>query len=126
MTTPYLFSIGERAEAIVEAFKQRQISTQEALIREINEAEREQAERGISGQPFAIMWLLKEQGISSSDAEKMATEMAKAFKEYLHWQTSDKQNRQIHLKLYQLLDKTSANDVPPVVEKIMSVIRRRQ
>ena len=28
---PYLFSIGERAEAIIEAFKQRQISAQEAL-----------------------------------------------------------------------------------------------
>jgi len=131
VVTPYLFSIGERAEAIVEAFKQRQISTQEALkqlealIREINEAEREQAERGISGQPFAIMWLLKQQGMSSSDAERMATGMAKAFKDYPHWQTSDKQNRQIRLKLYQLLDKTAAKDVPQVVEKIMSVIRRR-
>lgn len=130
-TTPYLFSIGERAEAIVEAFKQRQISTQEALkqleslIREINEAEREQAERGISGEPFAIMWLLKQQGVPSIDAEKTATEMAKIFEEYPHWQTSDKQNRQIRLKLYQLLDKMGAKDIPQVVEKIMSVIRRR-
>lgn len=129
---PYLFSIGERAEAIIEAFKQRQISAQEALkqlkelIRQINEAEEEQAKRNIKGEPFAIMWLLKQQGVSSDDAEKIAAEMATILQKYPHWKSSEKQARPVRKKLYQLLEgKTAAKEVPQVVDKIMSVIRRR-
>ena len=131
-TAPYLFSIGELAEAIVEAFKQRQISTQEALkrlkelIRQINEAEKEQAEQGITGEPFAIMWLLKQQGVPSDDAEKIAADMATNLQMYPHWKSSDKQARPVRRKLYQLLEgKMPAKQVPQVVKRIMSVIRRR-
>jgi type I restriction enzyme R subunit len=131
-TAPYLFSIGELAEAIVEAFKQRQISTQEALkrlkelIRQINAAEKEQAERGITGEPFAIMWLLKQQGVPSNDAEKIAADMATNLQMYPHWKSSDKQARPVRRKLYQLLEgKMPAKEVPQVVKRIMSVIRRR-
>ena len=129
---PYLFSIGERAEAIIEAFKQRQISAQEALkqlrelIRQINEAEKEQAERGITGEPFAIMWLLKQQGVSSNDADEIAVDMATNLQTYPHWKSSDKQARPVRRKLYQLLEgKMPAKEVPGVVKRIMSVIRRR-
>lgn len=132
VTAPYLFPIGELAEAIVEAFKQRQISTQEALkrlkelIRQINEAEKEQTERGITGEPFAIMWLLKQQGVSSDDAEKIAAEMATIFQKYPHWRSSEKQARPVRQKLYQLLEgKMSTKEIPQVAGKVMSVIRRR-
>jgi type I restriction enzyme R subunit len=128
---PYLFTIGERAEAIVEAFKQRQFSTQEALkqleelIKEINEAEREQAERGISGEAFAAMWVLKQEGMSITDAEKVAGEMVGILKEYPHFHTSDKQARQIRRILYDLLERTNVKEIPQTVEKIMSVIQRK-
>jgi len=129
--TPYLFTIGERAEAIAEAFKQRQFSTHEALkqleelIKEINEAEREQAERGISGEAFATLWILKQGGISISQAEEVAGQMAGILKEYPHWHTSDKQSRQIRRRLYTLLEQANIKDIPEAVEKIMSVIQRR-
>jgi type I restriction enzyme, R subunit len=128
---PYLFTIGERAEAIAEAFKQRQLSTQEALkqleelIKEINEAEREQAERGISGEAFAALWILKQEGIAMAEAEKVAGEMVGILKEYPHWHTSDKQARQIRRRLYSLLEKDKVDNIPETVEKIMSVIQRR-
>ncbi len=128
---PYLFTIGERAEAIAEAFKQRQFSTQQALkqleelINEINEAEREQAERGISGEAFAALWILKQEGIAIAEAEKVAGEMVGILKEYPHWHTSDKQARQIRRKLYSLLEKDKVDNIPETVEKIMSVIQRR-
>ncbi len=60
---PYLFSIGERAEAIVQAFQFRQQSTQEALqaleeiIAEINRAEQERAEKNLNPASFAVYWL---------------------------------------------------------------------
>lgn len=128
---PYLLTIGERAEAIVEAFKQRQISTQEALrqledlIREINLAEQEQAKRGISGVPFAIYWLLKQQGVYIANAQKVASDMIEVFDKYPHWQSSERQARQIRVKLYQFLERVGVKDIPQLVEKIMSVIRRR-
>lgn len=129
--TPYLFTIGERAEAIIEAFKQRQFSTEEALkrleelIEEINEAEREQAERGISGEAFAALWLLKQEGITMAEAEKVAGEMGGILKQYPHWHTSDKQARQIRRRLYGMLEQGKIENIPGTVEKIMSVIQRR-
>ena len=130
-TAPYLFSIGERAEAIAEAFKQRQSSTQEALkqleelIREINEAEREQAERGISGEAFATLWILKQGGISIEQAETVAGQMGEILKQYPHWRTSDEQSRQIRRRLYTLLEQANIKDIHEVVEKIMSAIQIR-
>lgn len=129
--TPYLFTIGERAEAIIEAFKQRQVSTQEALnrleelIKEINEAEREQAERGISGEAFAILWILKQDAAPIDVAENVARQMVGILKEYPHWHTSDEQARQIRRRLYTLLEQANIKEIPETVEKIMSVIKRR-
>ena len=129
--TPYLFTIGERAEAIIEAFKQRQVSTQEALkqleeiIKEINEAEREQAERGISGEAFATLWILKQGATSIDVAENVAKQMVGILKEYPHWHTSDEQSRQIRRRLYTLLEQANIKEIPETVEKIMSVIKRR-
>ena len=128
---PYLFTIGERAEAIIEAFKQRQVSTREALrqleklIREINEAEREQAERGIVGEAFATLWILKQGNASLEVAENVARQVMETLKEYPHWRTSDEQSRQVRRRLYALLEQSGIKDIPKTVEQIMSVIKRR-
>jgi type I restriction enzyme R subunit len=129
-TAPYLHSIGERAEGIAEAFRQRQISTQEALqqleelVSEINAAEREQAERGISGAPFAIFWLLKQNEAPHDKAEGVATEMAKVFENYPHWRASERQGREVRRELYDRLGKLGVKNVPELVERIMKVIQR--
>ncbi|MDD4323185.1 MAG: HsdR family type I site-specific deoxyribonuclease, partial [Dehalococcoidales bacterium] len=120
---PYLLAIGERAEVIAEAFKQRQASTQEALkqleelIREINQAELEQAEMQISGESFAVLWILKKEGISTDTAEQITTEMDQALKEFPHWYTSDKQSRQIRRRLYQFLEQSNLENIPEAAEK---------
>lgn len=130
-TAPYLFTIGERAENVAEAFKLRQLSTQEALkkleelINEINEARQEQTERGISGEAFAALWILKQEGIDVAEAEKVAGDMVAILKEYPHWHTSDKQARQIRKRLYPILESCKVKNVPETVEKVMSVIQRR-
>ena len=128
---PYLLTIGERAEAIIDAFKKRQLSTQEALkrleelIREINDAEQEQAERGISGEAFAVLWILKQDGVTAGEAERVGGEMAGILRQYPHWQKSDEQARQVRRRLYSMLEQSKIGDIPDTVEKIMSVIRRR-
>jgi type I restriction enzyme R subunit len=129
--TPYLFSIGERAEAIAEAFKQRQSSTEEALkqleaiIKEINDAEREQAERGISGEAFATFWILKQSGIATTEAETVAGQMNNILKQFPYWHTSDEQSRHIRRRLYTVLEQAKIKDIPKTAEKIMTVIARK-
>ncbi len=128
---PFLFGIGKRAEAVVEAFKKRQCSTQEALrqeeelIRETNQAEREQAERGVSGKAFAVLWLLKQEGVALNSAEQVAAQMTSILEDYPHWQTSKRQSRQVRRKLYELLEGVEAQNIPKIADKVMSVIERR-
>lgn len=129
--TPYLISIGERAEIIAEAFKLRQKSTQETLaqlqelIQEINEAERQQAERGISGEAFAVFRILEKGGVPVEFAENAAREMLQVFTEFPHWQTSQAQNREVRRKLYTIVDKLNVGQLPEMVKKIMDILQRR-
>jgi len=95
----------------------------EELIKEINEAEREQAERGISGEAFATLWILKQEGIAIAEAEKVVGQMVGILKEYPHWHTSEKQARQIQNRLYSLLEQDKVENIPETVEKIVSVIQ---
>ncbi len=126
---PYLVSIGERAEAIAEAFKQRQVDTEEALkqlqglVDDINQAEREQAERNISGVPFAILWLLKQEDVPLNEAERVAREMTNVLEQNPHWLTSERDARAVRIALYRYLPE-AMNNKPEVVEHIMSVVRR--
>ena len=121
---PYLMSIGERASQIAEAFRQRQLDTQEALkeleelINEINEAQKEQAEQNISAEAFAVFWLLKRSGVG--DAQAVAREMAAAFDRFPHWRSSAHQSRQVRRELYRLLGKAKVEDVPALAGQIMT------
>jgi type I restriction enzyme R subunit len=127
---PYLISIGERAERIAAEFKQRQLSTEEALhkleelVEEINAARQEQAERKISAESFTIFWLLKQSGLAPDKSEKVASEMKAAFEASPHWRTNGTQQREVRLALYRALVNASVLDVSEMAEKIMSVIGR--
>lgn len=127
---PYLISIGERAEKIAEAFKLRQLSTQEALkqleelVSEINTARQEQAKRNISAEAFTIYWLLKRDGIKPEQAEAVAGEMRAAFDRFPHWQRSEAQNREVRKALYGCLQKAGAKEVSELAERIMTIVGR--
>lgn len=65
---PYLISIGERASAIAEAFRNRQTTTEDALAavvrlaREAVEAAEAQKNSGLSQEAFAVQWFLRGKG----------------------------------------------------------------
>jgi type I restriction enzyme R subunit len=129
---PYLFSIGERAQIIIEKFKERQLTTQEALkqleelIDELSQAENEQQKSGLDGSAFAVLWLVEKEGILRDKAELAAKEMTAAFSKYPFWQKSEDQARHIRTSLYQALEPTGAADIPGIVDKIMTVLMREQ
>ncbi len=104
---PYLLSIGERAEAIAQAYRSRQQSTLETLsaleelIREINQARREQAKKNLCPLAFAFYWTLNREGFPNS--ERVAIELEKVFTEHPHWQISAHQERDVRRSLYREL-----------------------
>jgi type I restriction enzyme R subunit len=137
---PYLLSIGERAEAIVQAYQLSQQATQEALqaleelIREINLAERDRAEMNLKPESFAIYWLLNRD--ATPNAEWIARQMEDVFKNYPHWHTSDAQERDVRRALYGVLLKENAQakkegretkeigELTALVEQIMKISGR--
>src|SRR3990172_2807668 len=127
-TSPYLLDIGERAEQIAQAFKDRQMSTQDALraleelIREINQAEKEQAEKGINAESFAVYWLLRQAGVPNP--EDVAKGMNQTFNAYPHWRTTEAQTRQVRRRLYELLGDAPVDDIPDLTENVMRLLLR--
>jgi type I restriction enzyme R subunit len=137
---PYLHSIGERAEAIVQAYQLRQQATQEALlaleelIREINLAERERAEMNLKPESFALYWLLNRDSVPN--AEWIARRMEDTFNKYPHWRISSAQERDVKIALYRVLidenviakgegrEMKDAKELTGIVDQIMKVAGR--
>jgi len=71
--------IGEKSEAIAERFHDRQVTTQEilkeleGLLKEVNEARKEQAESNIPPEVFSVYWMFKKEGVGEPEdnANKM-------------------------------------------------------
>ena len=122
---PYLISIGERAEQVAEAFKERQLTTQEALrllealVEEYREAERSRQEQHLSPQAFAVFWLLRREGVSASD--EVARRVGSAFVEHPHWQVSADQERDVRRDMYRAMGQTI---VAPGVERVSEIVDR--
>lgn len=137
---PYLISIGERAEAIIQAYQLRQKATREALealegvIREILQAEEERARKNLKPEAFAVFWLLEKKGIE--EAEGIARKAEACFDNFPHWRTSAVQERDVRKELYRILLISKMKAKPQVratpdieglnalVERIMSIARR--
>jgi len=125
---PYLISIGARADEIAALFKERQLSTEQALkaleelAREMLAARAEQADRDVSTEAFAVLWLLKRRGVD--DAPRAAEQMDRAFQEHPHWRASEAEGRAVRRALYEALDALQVQEVPAIAEEILSVLRR--
>lgn len=125
--SPYLISIGERAESIAELYKQRQKDTQETLeelkklIEEINSARKEQEEKNMPAEVFSIFWLLKKEGIDK--AEDRANEMKVVLEKCRHWRRSEKHEREVRQKLYGVLLKSEMRDTTRIVGIVQNTMR---
>ncbi|MCJ7699856.1 type I restriction endonuclease subunit R, partial [Candidatus Bathyarchaeota archaeon] len=128
-TQPYLISIGEKAQAIIELYDDRRVTTLEALkrleeiIREIIQARREQAEKNFDVNTFTIFWLFKRNGIPEPDT--LAVKINGIFETYPNWKLNSKEKRELTTQLYKILlrevNKTKAVEL---VEKILKLERR--
>ena len=124
---PYLISIGEKAEAIAERFQDRQITTQEMLkeleelIKEINEARKEQAKSNIPSEVFSVYWMFKKEGVG--EPEEKTNEMKAVMEEYPYWKTSQSHERSVRQELYKVLVKSGIDNVADIAKKIIRVMK---
>ena len=133
---PYLISIGEKAEAIIQAYQLQQQATREALealeelIREINQAERERNEKQLKPESFAVYWLLSKENFEG--AETTARKMEECFDSHPHWRISSAQERDVRRSLYRVLLRSQNNQdtkmetpqLTALVEQILKVAGR--
>ena len=127
-TSPYLHSIGEKAELISVLYKQRQKDTQETLIelkgliKEINEAKKEQTQKNMSTDVFSVYWVLKDEEIK--DAEKKASNMQKIFDKYPHWRKSEDHKRKLKQEILKIFTKsgTTVKKAVALTSKITKIL----
>ena len=106
-SSPYLKPIGDRAEAILEAFDDRQVTTEDSLrrielvIREIVEARRQQSEMGFDVTTFSLYWVLKQEGVAES--ESAAVTMKGIFHRFPNYRENTAELRNLKAELYRML-----------------------
>ena len=131
-TKPYLLSIGERADAIAAAFRDRQISTQEALeqltllAKETKQAEQAQESTGLDPEAFAVLWFLRGKGFTDDKAQTIAVAASNAFTQYPQWRNRADQERQLRLKLHAAILKANGSKQDHVSEILDSLRRAPQ
>ncbi|MDN5292779.1 MAG: type restriction enzyme subunit [Eubacteriales bacterium] len=127
--SPYLITIGERAEQVAKAFEERQITTKEALKQleiawqEHEEAEKVKEETDLSPEGFAVFWLLKREGVAR--AEEAAQQAAAIFEKFPHWERSSEQERNLRIALFRILLEAGVERVADFAERIMKMLGRR-
>jgi type I restriction enzyme, R subunit len=126
---PYLIPIGERAEAILAAYDDRQVSTQEALdqtawlVDEYNQLQRERAERNFDAQTFSTFVILRQHGLLEADGP--AIEINALFNAHPHWRSDANTRRALRAKLYKaLLALFEPDQTPDVVEALLKFERK--
>ena len=130
---PFLLSIGERAEAIIEAFQARQQTAQQALealkdlIAEINAAEQEFARQGLEAEAFTVYWLLHQhRGVPRTAARAVADDLVQTFAAHPYWATSERQQRELRRALYKVLVQHGLRTrLTETVGRLMEVLIRR-
>jgi type I restriction enzyme R subunit len=103
----YLIPIGERADQIAEAFRERQLTTQQALqqleqlVREYRTAEETRQQSDLSAEGFAALLLLQRSQVQG--AEQLAQTIAEAFTRSPYWKQGGDQERALRRAVYKTL-----------------------
>ncbi len=104
---PYLHEIGDRAEAIIEAFDDRQISTESALkriediVKEMLAARKERELSGLDSDTFGIFWKLKSEKME--EPAKNAAIVKSMVERFPNSKDNPEELRQLKAELYKFL-----------------------
>jgi len=136
---PFLISISEKIEEIIEQLRQRQRSVESAiseltkLAEEIATSKKEQEDSKLSKEEFSIFWVLRSYRVDKPD--EMARIIYKEMEKQRDWLYNERIERKLRTELYKLLlhfrKAGSIEEVPPyetrglkeIVDNILKVHR---
>lgn len=128
-TEPYLIPIGERAQAIMEAFENSQESSGEALLqleklaKERIDAERERHQTGLDADTFTIYWELKREDFDG--AKELAKTIKAVFDRFPDYRYNAEELRQLKAEIYKiLLSVVDGNKMVLLTERLLNLIQR--
>jgi type I restriction enzyme R subunit len=105
----------------------RQRTTRDALddmlkiVEELRKAKQEREASDLSPEAFAVNWFLKQEGVPKAD--EVARQVAAAFAEFPHWQTSSHQDQHLRKVLYRALIAGGVSTVVDYAQRIMTMLR---
>jgi type I restriction enzyme R subunit len=125
---PYLISIAERADAVMDALEDRQVSTAdalariEALMQEKIEAEKSRKESGLDPDTFEIFWFLQQEKLP--DALMLAKEITGVYGRFPNSASNADEQRQLKAEIYKsLLRIVSGKRMVDLAEEILRLKR---
>ncbi|MGA9350825.1 MAG: HsdR family type I site-specific deoxyribonuclease [Anaerolineae bacterium] len=125
---PYLISIGERVEEVIQRLRERQISVEAALeqlgalAEEAVTAEAQQAKSDLSSGEFALYWVLKGQGMVSPETAAQAAHRILA--EHPGWPYNAGLERKVRTEMYKLLRLPLRRAISEVATEMQADARR--
>ena len=126
---PYLVTIGDRAEAVLEAYDDRQIGTQEALrqlerlLGEFVQAQKEQEATGFDVNTFTVYWVLNQAGLPA--AKDIAPQVSAAFARFPNHYYNAAELRQLKAQLYKVLFPAVGKDrMVELADRLLRLHRR--
>ncbi|HUE72674.1 MAG TPA: HsdR family type I site-specific deoxyribonuclease [Pirellulaceae bacterium] len=126
---PHLRSIGERAEDVVQRYDDRQVDTKtalaalEELVREYNEAKRQESAKGFDRPTtFPVYWLLRQH--FGRDDTKLAVEVDRIIADHPYRDVNPENLRQLRLRLtVALLKPLGKNRVAEAIDRLLDLER---
>lgn len=126
---PFLIPIGERAEAILESYDDRQITTQaalrqlESLLNEYLQARKEFEKSGFDINTFAILWILRQVG--AKGPEEAAQLIDAALRRFPNYVYNPSERRRLKAELYKILLPIVGKDqMVDLAERILRLPRK--
>jgi len=125
---PYLVPIGERTEAILEAYDDRQLTTGTALtqlgqlMEEYLQAKKERERTGFDINTFTLFWVLKQAGAQKAD--EVAPRVDAIFRKHPHYQENVEEERKLKAEVYKVvLPVVGKDQMVAVVKRLMDLQR---
>lgn len=128
LAKPFLISIGDRAQKLAEAYENRQLETQQALLefeklaREAVEAEAERQKLGLDENTFAVYKVVAvdSPGCTPDEAKALST----LFEKHPDYRWNDEQKGKLRTELYKLLrPKVGTGKMIDVTNRLMNIQR---
>jgi len=125
---PYLISIGQRVEDVMQRLKDRQISVQIALqeltdrTEEIAESSDEQERSGLPPRIYALFHVLRRHGLEAP--KNAAEEIEEVLSEQPNWPYDSDLERRVRFELYKRLYTRGTDlELKPIVEDLLHMYR---